>query len=136
MAYSKTITIKLEVKKWLTKETTKRWHELAEARHSKNYMNSPDLKRTTSLFGRNRSDLRLVAGYLTGHGSFRMHLRRLQLTADTSCRFCGLEEETAEHILCECKRHQILGKGFPTITDYNNFNLDILLKYINFIIGL
>ena len=29
-------TIKLEVKKWLTKETTNRWHELAEARDLKN----------------------------------------------------------------------------------------------------
>ena len=47
-------------KKWLTKETIKRWHELAEARHSKNFINNPDLKRITSLLGRNRSDLRLV----------------------------------------------------------------------------
>ena len=91
-------------------------------------MNYQDLKR-------NRSDLRLVTVYLTGHGPFKMHLRRLQLATDTSCRFCGSEEE------CEAmayKRYQILGKRFPTITDYNNFNLDILLKYIkniNFIIG-
>ena len=65
------------------KETTKRWHELAEARHSKNFTNNPDLKRTTSLLGRNRSDLRLVTAYITGHEPFRMHLRRLQLTTDT-----------------------------------------------------
>ena len=106
-------------------------------------MNNPDLKQTTSLLRKNRSDLKLVTAYLTGHGPFRMHLRRLQLTTDTSCRFSGLEKETTEHILGECeplayKWHQVLGKGFPTITDYNNFNLDILLKYIkniNFIIG-
>ena len=61
-----------------------------------------------------------------------MHLRRLQLKTDKSSRFCGLDEETVEQIHCECeyKPHQILGKRFPTITDYNNFNLDILLKYI------
>ncbi|KAL7724938.1 hypothetical protein ACLKA6_007542 [Drosophila palustris] len=51
---------------------------------------------------------------MQGHCSLRYHLKKLNLSETETCRFCELEQETSEHILCECPalcrcRIQILG---------------------------
>ena len=71
-----------------------------------------------------------------------MSFEKMKLTVDATCRFCNTEDETAEHILCECealayKRHQFLGLGFPSISEYNEVDLEKLLNFlknINFIL--
>ena len=71
---------------------------------------------------------------MTGHGPFKCHLKKMKLTVDAICRFCNIDDETAKNILCEC-----LGLGFPTISEYNEVNLEKLLKFlknINFILGI
>ncbi|KAM8718552.1 hypothetical protein ACLKA7_001717 [Drosophila subpalustris] len=40
--------------------------------------------------------------YLTGHCGLRYHLKNLNLSDTETCRFCALEQETSEHVLCEC----------------------------------
>ncbi|KAL7726497.1 hypothetical protein ACLKA6_001119 [Drosophila palustris] len=50
----------------------------------------------------NKSDLRVLTGYLTGHCGLRYHLKKLNLSDTETCRFCALELETSEHVLCEC----------------------------------
>ena len=61
----------------------------------------------------------MVTGLLTGHCPLRSHLARIGVSDDTSCRLCLEEEESAEHILCECEalaysRMQHLGKAITT----------------------
>ncbi|KAL7724790.1 hypothetical protein ACLKA6_000426 [Drosophila palustris] len=50
----------------------------------------------------NKSDLRILTGYLTGPCGLRYHLKKLNLSDTETCRFCALEQETSEHVLCEC----------------------------------
>ena len=49
-----------------------------------------------------REDVRLLVGFLTGHCSVNYHLHKIGLNDTPICRFCLEEDETAEHILCEC----------------------------------
>ncbi|KAL7723283.1 hypothetical protein ACLKA6_013325 [Drosophila palustris] len=61
-----------------------------------------------------KSDLRILTGYLTGHCGLRYHLKKLNLSDTETCKFYALEQETSEHVLCECpalcrRRLQILG---------------------------
>ena len=96
------------------------WYNRLDVRHSRNFINEPNVKKTAYLWKKNRHELRLLTAYLTGHGPFKSHLKKMNLIPDATCRFCNLDDETAEHILCECealafKRQQILGLGFPSI---------------------
>jgi hypothetical protein len=67
--------------------------------------------------------MRLVMGLLTGHCHLRKQLHRLGIyKEETICRKCGMEEETAHHILFECEavgriRYSVLGSpGFKLET--------------------
>ena len=40
--------------------------------------------------------------FLTGHGPFVSHYRRYDNELPTNCRFCGVFEESAEHLLLHC----------------------------------
>ena len=68
----------------------------------------------------------------------------MKLISDATCRFCNLDDETAEHILCECealafKRQQIQSLGFPSPSEHHEVDLQSLLmflKKINFILGI
>ena len=73
--------------------------------------------------------------FLTGHGYFNKHLKRLGLVQDERCRKCGDIYETAEHLLCECealayKRHQIFGKPSLEPIDFVNTTIKDILKFI------
>ena len=120
------------------------WNNRTNVRHSRNFINEPKIRRTSFLLKKNRHELRLLTAYLTGHGPFKCHLKKMKLTVDATCRFCNGDDETDEHILCECealayKRQQILGLGFPSISEYNEVDLEKLLNFlknINFILGI
>ena len=135
---------KTRIKEWLRLKTVDEWYKRIDARHSRSFINKPSFERTFNLLKKTRHEVRLLTAYLTGHGPFKHHLKRMGLTENSTCRFCDFDEETAEHILCECealahKRNQILGIGFPTSSDYNEIKLDVLLNFlkkINFILGI
>lgn len=44
-----------------------------------------------------------VTQFLTGHGNFRFYLKRMNLTQDDTCRYCG-SVDTAEHTILACHR--------------------------------
>jgi hypothetical protein len=65
----------------------------------------------------NRTQSRVVTGFLTGHNTLRRHLFLLGLANSPVCRGCGVKEETSAHVLCECEawaslRHMHLGSFF------------------------
>ncbi|KAL7731586.1 hypothetical protein ACLKA6_017525 [Drosophila palustris] len=39
---------------------------------------------------------------LSGHCNQTYHFKKLNLSETETCRFCELEQETSEHVLCEC----------------------------------
>jgi hypothetical protein len=57
---------------------------------------------TRYLLRLSRATLRNLILVITCHGNFRKHLHGLGLAEDPVCLVCGLEEETAFHIVCEC----------------------------------
>jgi hypothetical protein len=63
----------------------------------------------------------MVVGLLTGHCHPRKHPHRLGIYKEEPvCRKCGMGEETASHILFECKalgriRYSVLGPIKPLL---------------------
>ena len=65
----------------------------------------------------NRTQSMVVIGLLTGYNTLRRRLYIMGLNNKPTCRKCGIEEETAVHILCECEalvslRYTHLGSFF------------------------
>ena len=69
--------------------------------------------------------MRRITGVLTGHCPVRYHLQRIGLTEDPTCRMCLEDEETSEHLLCECealayRRFQTFGRAVLKPEDIAN----------------
>ena len=63
-----------------------------------------------------RHQLKMVVVIFTGHAPVRGHLFIMRLfDGDPTCRFCRMETETVQHIVCCCKalarqRYNVFGK--------------------------
>jgi hypothetical protein len=63
-----------------------------------------------------RHQLKMAVAILTGHAPVRGHLYIMGLfDADPACRFCRMETETVQHIICCCEalarqRYNVFGK--------------------------
>ena len=61
-----------------------------------------------------RQWLRIAVGWLTGHWKVNYYLSKLGLCRSVDCRWCHVEKETTEQLLCKFLawvelRHKILG---------------------------
>jgi hypothetical protein len=85
-------------------------------RHGKLFIGRPCKKRADDLLKLGRHQLKIVVVILTGYAPVRGHLRVIGLfNGDPSCRFCGMETETVQHIICCCEalsrqRYNVFGK--------------------------
>ncbi len=101
----------------LLKERTVETHSQRWRGHSTNsvaylLVKGPCRSLTSSILNLNRTDLRLVISFLTGHGHFRQHLLKMGLfQGDPVCRLCESATETAKHILMECPSLEIKRRG-------------------------
>lgn len=97
--------VRFSARKWVMDEANKAWRNSSGMRHSKLTLTGYSKKLTQESLSLNRNKLRLIVSLLTGHGPLRKHLHRLGLSRGEpiDCRLCGLEEETATHILFECE---------------------------------
>ena len=128
--------IKNNLKIWAKRKCIDYWNNKPYLRHSKNFIKPFDEWAANYLLSLSRRQLRFIIGFLTGHGAFRGHLKTMRLVQDDSCRFCDLEVETAEHILCECDRlarhrRKVFGAGFLSPSDFLSMNDDLLMKFIS-----
>jgi hypothetical protein len=63
-----------------------------------------------------RHQLKLAVVILTGHAPVKGHLRTIGLfDGDPSCRFCGMETEPVQHLVCRCEalshqRYDVFGE--------------------------
>jgi hypothetical protein len=80
----------------------------------------PSKERAEDLLKLGRHQLKMVVAILTGHAPVKGHLRNVGLfDGDPSCRLCGMETETVQHIICCCcevlsrQRYNVSGK--PTV---------------------
>jgi predicted amidophosphoribosyltransferase len=58
----------------------------------------------------------MITAVYTGHAPVRGHLFNIGLfEGDPICRYCGMETETVQHIVCRCEalarqRYEVFGK--------------------------
>jgi hypothetical protein len=104
------------IKNWTEHQHFSTWKNMPGCRHSKLFRGRPSKKRADDLLKLGRHQLKMVVAILTGHAPVRGRLRIMGLfNGDPSCRFCGMENETVQHITCcceslACQRYNVFGK--------------------------
>jgi hypothetical protein len=107
------------IKNWTEFQYFTTWTHKPGYKHGKLFTGGPCKKRADDLLKLDRHQLRLIAGTLTGHPPVRSHMQTIGLyDGDPSCRLCGMETETVQHLVCycealSCKRFNAFGE--PTI---------------------
>ena len=114
---------------------------LTPTAHMNQFWNPDHAKKLQNL---DRTHLRAATQLLTGHNTLNYHLHKINKASSPNCRLCGLEDETAKHLLTDCpalwtkrqERFDRLGitlddikNGFP-ITKTVSFYMDII-KHLN-----
>lgn len=128
-------TLQLHLRNSLRESFKDEWRSVQGLEHSKQTIRDPCEKYGLHLLEVGRKTTRIVIALLTGHGPFRSHLAKIGLTADRICRRCGLEEETAEHILCHCaalwkERLNCLGNAFLDLPSVRDINLGSVSEFV------
>ena len=92
------------IKNWTELQHFNKWTQMPGCKHGKLFIGRPCKKRADDLLKLNRHQLKLVVAILTGHAPVRGHLHTIGLfDGDPSCRFCGMETETVQHLVCHYK---------------------------------
>jgi hypothetical protein len=129
----------------LTREAIKNWTEyehysarkdLPGDRHGNLFIGKQCKKRADDLLKLNRHLLRMTVAIFTGHVPVRGHLYTMGLfDGDPTCRFCGKETETMQHITCCCEalglqRYNALGNLIVAPKDIGTASIKDLCLYI------
>ena len=89
---------------WTEMQHLRAWINLPGLRHGKLFTGRPCKKRTDDLLKLSRHQLKMATAIYTGHAPVRVHLFTVGLfDGDPICRFCGMETETVQHIICCCE---------------------------------
>lgn len=94
-------SLKLELRRWESNMVTKNWNATLDSRQAKRFI-TPGVKSSKVLLKLSKSNIKVITGLMTGHCPCRYHLKKLGKVDTSSCRFCQDENETAEHLLCDC----------------------------------
>ena len=75
------------------------WYNRMDVRLLRNFINEPNIKRTFYLLRKSTHELRLLTNtaYCLSNWSWN-HLKKMKLISEATCRFCNLDDETAENI--------------------------------------
>jgi hypothetical protein len=82
-----------------------------------------------------RLHLRTLVGIYTGHSGVRHHMHRIGLAENAECRLCLEDDETMEHILCQCPaaarlRFSLFGAATARLEDLNGITPSTLVCFI------
>jgi hypothetical protein len=92
------------IKNWTEHQHVSTWKDMPGCRHGKLFIGRPSKKRADYPLKFGRHQLKMVVAIFTGHAPVRGHLCIMGLfNGDPSCRFCGMETETVQHITCCCE---------------------------------
>jgi ribonuclease HI len=133
--------INTETSKFIENEHNRYWNSVPGQKTCKLFVKKLDSRRHKSLLSMQRKDLSYITRFITGHSNLNQHLNRIGLINSSVCRFCEEEDETSEHLLCNClgltqQRNAILKKDFINIQDLEinvNVNVNEVLKFIKLI---
>lgn len=128
-------TIKARFKLNLNNERTNYWNHLRGLGHSKRFIKGTDSNRSKFILSLPKNKIRLFVGFLTGHYPLKARLKLFGIMAEDICRFCELEPEKADHLLCNCQalartRLRTLGKGFLDPEDYKELDAESIMTFL------
>jgi hypothetical protein len=112
------------------------WRDLPGHRHGKLFIGRPCKKRADDLLRLSRPQLKMVVAIFTGHAPVRRHLNVMGLfNGDPACRFCRMETETVQHIICFCEalarqRYNVFGRLTAEPTDISTASVRDLCLFI------
>lgn len=112
--------------KWLYSQLAQMWNNVQGCSHTKCFVNQADPSITKQILNMSKQNIRIVIGLLAGHCKVNQHLAHLRLRDDPDCDLCGMTNETAKHIVCDCvgtanTRHDIYGKAIVMPREMANF---------------
>jgi hypothetical protein len=109
---------------------------LPEHRHGKLFIGRPCKRKADDLLKLSRHQLKTMVAVLTGHAPMRKHLYIMGLfDGDPTCRFCGMETETVQHMICYYEalarqRYNVFGKLLAEPKDISSASIRDLCLYI------
>jgi hypothetical protein len=111
--------------RWLNSQRCASWRSPSSTlRQAGELISGPSLGNRAKFLSFNRTQSRVVTGFLTGHNTLRRHLFLMGLANSPVYRGCGVKEETSAHVLCECGvwaslRHTHLGSFLEPAVIFN-----------------
>jgi hypothetical protein len=124
------------IKNWTEYQHYSAWRDLPGHRYGKLFIGRPCKKRADDLLRLSRPQLKMVVAILTGHASVRKHLKIMGLfDGDRACRFCRMETERVQHIICCCEalarqRYNVFVKLIAEPKDISTASLRDLCLFI------
>jgi hypothetical protein len=81
-----------------------------------------------------RSKLRILVEFITGHYSSNKHLHNMCLIDEPICIACGMEDESAFHLVCNCPslislRMRTFSKPILSVEEYEGASVSTLLQF-------
>jgi hypothetical protein len=96
--------IRRKIKCWMDNHHLVMWRgPCSTQRQARELISGPDLATRARLLSFNRTQSRVIIGFLPGHNTLRQHLYVKGLSDNPICRKCGTEEETSVHVVCACE---------------------------------
>jgi ribonuclease HI len=131
-------SIKMEIRRWEEQKVVANWMAVSRCNQSKRFI-TPNVKNTKKLLELNKRALCTYTGLVTGHCPSKYHLKNIGRVQNDICRFCNLESETSEHLLCSCgalyrSRCKFLDKGCLHPSEIWSANPGKVIGFINHII--
>jgi hypothetical protein len=124
------------VKNWIEHQQYNAWRDLPGHRHGKLFIGRPCKRRADDLLKLSRHQIKAAVAVLTGHVPVRRHLYIMGLfDGDPTCRFCGMETETVQYIICYCEalarpRYNVFGKLLAEPKEISSASVRDLCLYI------
>jgi hypothetical protein len=112
------------------------WRDLPGHRYGKIFIGRPCKNRADDLLRLSRPQLKMVVAILTGQASVRRHLNITGLfDGDPTCRYCRMETETVQHIICCCEalvrqRYNVFRKPIAEPKDISTASVRELCLFI------
>ena len=107
------------IKNWTEMQHLRAWINLPCLRYGKLFIGGTCKMRADDILKLGRHQIKMVIAIYTVHAAVRGHLYTMGLfDGEPICRFCGMETETLQHIICcceamACQRYNVFGR--PTV---------------------
>jgi ribonuclease HI len=93
---------KSEIDGWLIREHTLIWNAYNGGQHTKNFIQTPNVKLSKLLLSMTRNNIRTSLAYISGHCNLNRFEYICNRTTSPLCRKCNMERETPVHVLSTC----------------------------------